>query len=97
MVQFIFEGSRTKFIFWSKFAYALVRIGVPDMKNACSVTPSWKKYLHHHFFLKSQHAPLKQKIIAQLKKKRFCGLSHHLKKFFTPIQNFFLHQYKFFF
>merc|ERR1739842_89418 len=37
--------------------------------------------LHQHFFLKSQHAPLKQKIIARLKKKkkkkRFCELSHH--------------------
>ena len=39
------------------------------MKKACSVTPSWKKYLHHHFSLKSQNAPLKQKIIARLKKK----------------------------
>ena len=28
MVQFIFEGSRTNFIFWSKFAYVLVRTGV---------------------------------------------------------------------
>ena len=28
MVQFIFEGSRTNLIFWSKFAYVLVRTGV---------------------------------------------------------------------
>ena len=28
MVQFIFEGSRTNFSFWSKFAYVLVRTGV---------------------------------------------------------------------
>ena len=31
MVQFIFEGSRTNFIFWSKFAYVLVRTGVPPL------------------------------------------------------------------
>ena len=29
MVQFIFEGSRTNLRFWSKFAYVLVRTGVP--------------------------------------------------------------------
>ena len=28
MVQFMFEGSRTNFIFLSKFAYVLVRTGV---------------------------------------------------------------------
>ena len=28
MVQFIFEGSRTNFSFWSTFAYFLVRTGV---------------------------------------------------------------------
>ena len=28
IVQFIFEGSRTNFSFWSKFAYVLVRTGV---------------------------------------------------------------------
>ena len=28
MVQFIFESSRTNFIFWSKFAYVLVRTEV---------------------------------------------------------------------
>ena len=32
--------------------------------------------LHHQFFLKSQVAPLKQKIIAQLKK-RVCNLLHY--------------------
>ena len=37
---------------------------------------------------KSQNDPLKQKIIAQLKKikKRFCKLSHHLKKGYTNTQ-----------
>ena len=33
MVQFIFEGSRTNFSFWSKFAYVLVRTGVTTLKK----------------------------------------------------------------
>ena len=37
MVQFIFEGSRTKLSFWSKFAYVLVRTGVarPSLGSSC--------------------------------------------------------------
>ena len=36
-------------------------------------------FLHQHFSLKSQHDPLKQKIIARKKrrKKRFCDVLHH--------------------
>ena len=45
MVQFIFEGSRTNFSFWSKFAYVLVRTGVhPTCPSQKESEVSLQKY-----------------------------------------------------
>ena len=42
MIQFIFEGSRTNFIFWSKFAYVLVRTGVPNYIKKFKIRKNFK-------------------------------------------------------